>query len=335
VWLLAAIADHLWQSLHVFALAAALTPLASGCMSFITPWLWRACAVKLVVPFALLFAIGRWIGYPEIHAEFPLPDHVLRTTHALSSWFAPLKSGGFSNATILACMLGLLLVSAVCIAGMTPALRTWPLRPLSTWREFTFGAETMTWHAGRWRTLLEVSRAAVFAACALMTLSIPLLGGAVADQQWRHALYLDHVRALRDASVVLTKARPGMGTRSSISASANGVSIRNANIRELVAISNGISRYAVWTNQKFPDDGDSPPNAWINSSRYDVQIDASIRDPDDFDPFALSQRITRAVVERFGFELHVNGKCQSPCGRWDTAGNYEISRSAEVSGSPN
>ena len=50
---------------------------------------------------------------------------------------------------------------------------------------------------------------------------------------------------------------------------------------------------------------------------YDVRISASIREPDQFDPYALRQRVTRLLVERFGLEIHVNGHCQPPCGRWD------------------
>ena len=59
-------------------------------------------------------------------------------------------------------------------------------------------------------------------------------------------------------------------------------------------------------------------NSGLRSPLYDVRISASIREPEEFDPYALRQRVTTLLVKRFGLEIHVNGKCQPPCGRWDT-----------------
>ena len=39
-------------------------------------------------------------------------------------------------------------------------------------------------------------------------------------------------------------------------------------------------------------------------------------EPEDFDPYALRQRMTKMLAERFGFELYLNGKCQPPCGKY-------------------
>ena len=57
-------------------------------------------------------------------------------------------------------------------------------------------------------------------------------------------------------------------------------------------------------------------NYWLLSPRYDVRVTAPVREPDRFDPYALRQIVTRMITERFGSEIHMNGKCQPPCGRY-------------------
>ncbi len=115
----------------------------------------------------------------------------------------------------------------------------------------------------------------------------------------------------------MNEAEPGMGSRSRIDAQADGVLIRNINIQNLIAVSYGVSHFSVTTNQMYSEDTDPELNSWLLTPNYDVRISASIREPGEFDPYALRQRVTELLVERFGLEIHVNGKCQPPCGRWD------------------
>ena len=60
----AAIADHLWQSLLFCALGAMLAGLARNNPAVVRLWLWRVCALKFLVPLALVFALGRVAGFP-------------------------------------------------------------------------------------------------------------------------------------------------------------------------------------------------------------------------------------------------------------------------------
>jgi hypothetical protein len=51
---------------------------------------------------------------------------------------------------------------------------------------------------------------------------------------------------------------------------------------------------------------------------YDVHISASIREPEEFDPYALRQRVTTLLVKRFRPRDTRQWKMPAPCGRWDT-----------------
>ena len=53
--------------------------------------------------------------------------------------------------------------------------------------------------------------------------------------------------------------------------------------------------------------------------RWDVRITGPVREPEIFESFALNRVLTRVLATRFGLEIEVNGECQRPCGRWDTA----------------
>ena len=45
-------------------------------------------------------------------------------------------------------------------------------------------------------------------------------------------------------------------------------------------------------------------------------VTAPVREPENFEPYALRQTVTRLIAERFGSEIHMNGECQPPCGRY-------------------
>jgi hypothetical protein len=53
--------------------------------------------------------------------------------------------------------------------------------------------------------------------------------------------------------------------------------------------------------------------------RYDIRVQARVPDPEDFDPYALRQNLTKALSEQFGLEIYVNGDCQPPCGNYHLA----------------
>jgi uncharacterized protein (TIGR03435 family) len=149
-----------------------------------------------------------------------------------------------------------------------------------------------------------------FAGIALFT---PMLGGAVADHQWRRNVLIANSLALRDASAAMTLAARGLGERYRVDADPHGVSIRNANINELVAIAYGVHPYEVITPQLMSAP-DQTGVSWLVWPRYDVRVDAAVPDAGNFDAYALRQTLTKLLSDRFGLEIYVNRDCQPPCG---------------------
>jgi len=302
--MLSAVADHLWQSLLLCALGGALALLARRSSAVWRLWIWRVCALKFLVPFALLFALGEWLGIPSRYSGDPVPSGLAAATAAVTPWLAPVRSAAVSRGLASGCLIAALLASVACARLLRHALRTESAR---------IGQQLPADHEP---PPLGFVRALIFASCALAALWIPMLGGAVADQAWRYDLLLEHMNALRAAPVTMNEAAPGVGSRMQVVARANGVMIRNANVRELIALSYGVSPYAVWTDQMYAGKDEALRSWWL-APRYDMRIDAALRDPGEFDTLALRERMTRFLVARFGIEIHLNGECQKPCGRWE------------------
>jgi hypothetical protein len=157
---------------------------------------------------------------------------------------------------------------------------------------------------------------------AMAIVAAPLLAGAVADQQRRHELLIENSLSLRGARVLMTEAAPGMGARYRVTADTRGVFIRNANLVDLVAIVYAIPHSSVWADQMASGD-ESSRNFWLVSPRYDLRVAAMVRDPDDFDAYALRQPVTKLLAERFGIQIEIDGKCQPPCGYYGVAMSAE------------
>lgn len=308
--MLAGIADHLWQSLLVCALCALLALMVRNNAALVRLWLWRIAALKFLLPFALLFAIGRWLGFPLMHTADPLPPWLVSAAAAMTPWLAPARTGLLSPA-------GLVLFLLAGLAGAVACVRYSKRRQCRESAHALLEADAIDSASGDAPPAVGFVKAAIITSCAIWTAGIALLGGAIDDGLWRRELLIENARALRDAPVVLTEAAPGMGTRSRLVARADGVSIRNINVQNLIAISYGVSHFSVTSNQFFPEDSNPKQNSFLLSPSFDVQISAPIREPGEFDPYALRQRITRLLVDRFGIEINVNGQCQPPCGRWD------------------
>ena len=309
--MLSAIADHLWQSLLFCALGATLAMLARRSSAVWRLWTWRVCLLKFLVPFALLFALGDWLGLPSRYTGNPVPPTLAAASAEVTPWLAPVHSAAVSRGLALLCLVAALLVSGVCLRFLRHALRTESAR---------LDAELL---AEQEPAALGFPRAFVIASCALATLWIPLLGGAIADRAWRYDLLVENIGALRDAPIRMSLAAPGMGARMHVVARPDGVLIRNANVRELIAVSYGVSPYGVWTDQMYTGKEDAA-ESWMVTPRYDVQVGARLRDPGDFDTLALKERMTKFLVAKFGVEIHLNGECQKPCGRWDTSAGVPL-----------
>jgi hypothetical protein len=40
-----------------------------------------------------------------------------------------------------------------------------------------------------------------------------------------------------------------------------------------------------------------------------------VRNPDELEPYALRGLVAKLLASRFELEIHVNQRCQSPCGK--------------------
>ena len=309
--MLSAIADHLWQSLLFCALGAALAWLARRSSAVWRLWTWRVCALKFLVPFALLFVLGDWLGLPARYSGNPVPPTLAVAAANVTPWLAPVRSAAVSRGLAFLCLAAALLVAVLCLRFVRHALRIESARLDG---ELSVDQEPPP---------LGFPRAFVITSCALATLWIPLLGGAIADRAWRYDLLVEHVGALRDAPIRMSLAAPGMGARMAVVAGPDGVLIRNANVRELIAVSYGVSAFGVWTDQMYTGKEDAA-ESWMVMPRYDVRVAARLRDADDFDTLALKDRMTKFLVAKFGVEIHLNGECQKPCGRWDTSAGVPL-----------
>ena len=56
----------------------------------------------------------------------------------------------------------------------------------------------------------------------------------------------------------------------------------------------------------------------LDDARYDVRarLPHPFSEPERLDPNALQGTITKRLAGRFGLEIHVNRRCQDPCGRY-------------------
>ena len=303
--MLAALADHLWQFLLFCALGTLFAWMARGNSARIRLWIWHLCALKLWLPFSLLFALGRWLGLPVRYSDDSVPALLLSATELLTPLLAPAQSAGIRSSAASLCVLVPLPAVALFLPLLWRGLRVerWLLAQEDARREADPGDRAAA---------LGFFKAALFTSSAIAIALGVLLGGAVADRLWRLELLLAHAQALRGAPVTLVEAAPGMGSRFRVDVSASGVVLRNVNMQELLAVAYGVSHFAVWSDQMFSNDPEARP--WLVTPRYDVRVRARIANPGEFETYALHQRITQFVAERFGIEIQINGKCQPPCG---------------------
>lgn len=274
-------------------------------------WLWRLCALKLFVPFAWLFAAGRWMGFPAYHSADRVWAPLVRAVDVLAPLLAPASSAGIGTWTALLCVL---VLAAALVSVVPHLLRSLLIERHRLHRE----SERLAADPDNGPPGLGFYKGALFTFCAALIFSGTVMAGAITDRLWRQQLLVIHARALEDAPVSMTQAAPGMGTRSRIDATTNGILIRNISVQDLVALAYGVNHYAVWGNQMISED-DPTSKSWLVDPRYDLRIGARIVEPGEFDAYALRPRLTQYLAERFGYEIYINGRCQPPCGRYGVA----------------
>jgi hypothetical protein len=303
--------DHLWQSCCCCGVAWIFSAMTRGDAAAVRLWLWRIAAAKMLLPFSLLYALGAWLGFPSPHSADPAPPELVRLIGSLAPFVSPARALGWSGWTLAVTALAALASAAGCAYALRAGLRA-------------EGLQVIAEAARRERDIDDVQPrpgfvpSAVMSAFVLCAVSLPMLAGAVHDRQQRLEWLAANSRALRDAPLLMVPAARGMGNRYRVEADANGVSVRNANIHDLVAIAYGVKRHAVITPQMYAG-AESAGRSWLHWPRYDIRVQASVPEPRDFDPYALRQNLTKALSEQFGLEIYLNGDCQPPCGNYHLA----------------
>jgi hypothetical protein len=139
----------------------------------------------------------------------------------------------------------------------------------------------------------------------LAVASVPLVAGAVTDGARLQELLAAHSRVLRSAEITIEPASEGADATHHVIADESGVLIRNSSLRDLIALAYGVDRWEV------------NGGPWLDSARYDVRAvaNAPVSNPDDFQPYALRGLVAHLLASRFELEIHVNQRCQTPCGK--------------------
>lgn len=133
-------------------------------------------------------------------------------------------------------------------------------------------------------------------ACTLALGLGPLFAGALDDAARRRAQLVTDARNLDSAEIWVSPASDSTGDGYLLSAGERLVSIRNTTLRELVALSYGVSKVYV------------TGGAWLDTSRYDIRVllHADVADPDDFDPTALRGVVNKLLASRFDLQIQVH-----------------------------
>lgn len=292
----AGLIDHLWQSIFCFAIACGLVFTVRHNAAALQQWLWRLAAVKFLLPFGLLFALGGWLGFPVRHSAIPPPAAVVELVSRGLSVAAPASTFDWPTAGTAAALVIALGLAAICgvliLRGVQRAAQL---------REVEIARRAADWNdqslpLGFWQSSL-------LAAVALLAVSLPVIAGATRDRQWRQSVLAVDQEALRSAGIVMTETPPGAGIRSRIEASEHGVAIHSINLQDLVSLVYGIGRFEVF--------GGAMP--WLEYPRYDVRVTGPVSAPEVFDPYALREPMTNYLYQQFGVSIRVNGTCQKPC----------------------
>jgi D-alanyl-D-alanine carboxypeptidase len=321
--MLAALADHLWQSTCFFGAIALLTVLVRRHLALLRLWMWRIAGFKFLVPFALLYALGGWMGFSVPYADQGPPGELVNVLAALTPLASPVRVHAW---TLLQTLLALAIavpVVAVCARWLHQRILIEQQHVQAEAARRERDVDDVLPSPGFWCSVLLTA----FAASAA---GLPMLAGAVDDRLDRLAKLRTNSAALLEAPIDMTKAAPGMGARYRVDANARGVVIRNVSVHDLIAIAYGIGRSDVINPQMISSD-DPGAQSWINWPRYDVRVSAAVPEPDDFDPHALRRSVTRYLAKRFGLELYLDGKCQPPCGRYGMPVVEDLSLSAASS----
>src|SRR3954470_4625312 len=116
--MLASLIDHLWQSIACAAVAGGMVFLTRRNSATLRLWLWRLAALKFLLPFGLLFALGGWLGFPVRHSAIPPPAAVMELVSRGLAVVAPAQTLPLSAPWAVAALSVLLAVAAACYVAV-------------------------------------------------------------------------------------------------------------------------------------------------------------------------------------------------------------------------
>lgn len=292
---MASILDHLWQSTLVVLLIWLLAMLVRSNGTALRLWLWRIAALKILLPFSLLFALGEWIGFPVRHSAIPPPGVLRAAAESANLWTSPLQAFAPTGLVYAGAVLLLLGIAILCAWGLAHefALATRQHREARASPEADIGLAPP----------LGMFKATTLAMSAFCCITAPMLAGALHDRVRRQEALAADIAGLRNAVIAVTETPSRFGGRSEIVAQRDGVLIRHINLQDLVALVYGIGQFEVF--------GGALP--WLSSPHYDVKVTGPVSAPAVFDPYSLRQPVTDYLFREYGVSIRVNGSCQEPC----------------------
>lgn len=293
---MALLIDHLWQSSLFVALAWLLAALLKPHSAALRLWLWRIAALKFLVPFAVLYSYGAWLGFPVRHSALPPPAAVAHAVDSVMPVVAPART--FATSGLL---IGIGAVCALLAAGL--ALRVVARKLGQTGAEKLDEAARIEADWASEPTPPGFLKTVALGGSVLVLVAAPVIGGALRDRQWRQVSLAIDTRSLHSAQIVLTETSWRFGDRTEIIATPQGVSIRKINLQDLVAKVYGIGEFEVFGGAL----------SWLESPHYDVEVRGPIHEPAAFDPYSLRVPVTNYLSQEFGVAIRVNGSCQEPC----------------------
>lgn len=288
--------DHLWQSALVALLVWALCALTARNSAALRLWLWRIAALKFLVPFSLAYALGSWIGFPVRHSAIPPPGGLMEALASATPWTAPMHAFAPSGSSLIGAALLVGALTLLCARVIAHEVRLASRRKAE---EVARSSADAWWQPAP----LGMFKSTVLAAAAFCALAGPMLAGALHDRVSRQEALAIDIESLQRAAISLTEADWRFGDRPEIRAAAGGISIRNVNLQDLVAMVYGIDQFEVF--------GGALP--WLETPHYNVQVRGPVHAPGVFDPYSLRQPVTQYLYEQFGVSIRVNGNCQEPC----------------------
>jgi hypothetical protein len=293
---MAPLIDHLWQSILLVALTGLLCLVLHRNAAALRLWTWRLAALKFLLPFGLLYALGGWIGFPVRHNALPPPEELLQASASALPWVSPAQSLG-PGAGVRWSMLALaLLLTAACAKWIGRQLRANQRQSVEE-----NARAALDWSCRP--PPLGFLKSTVLAGSTVTLLVAPMLTGALHDRVRRQQALAIDTETLRTAGIELTAIAPEFGGRTRIVATEDGVAIHHVNLQDLVALVYGIDQFEVF--------GGALP--WLVSPHYEVKVRGAVHAPGVFDPYALRQPITRYLNQQYGVSIRVNGDCQDPC----------------------